>query len=163
MLFGFSPTAVIAEGKGEEQGKGRSMSGNPNPRESLKLIYLVIMYWQIGYWKDMEPEDSAETVRTRGNESFVMLTGLEGDTLYHLTVRAYNGAGYGPPSGEVSATTKRHRKWPEFLCEHLCRLLQATWSEAHEVHNKQSRKGVLLQCSDLNSKTSSKKFYIHSL
>ncbi|KAL6091760.1 hypothetical protein STEG23_024641, partial [Scotinomys teguina] len=61
----------------------------------------------IGYWKDAEPEDSAETVRTRGNESFVMLTGLEGDTLYHLTVRAYNGAGYGPPSGEVSATTKR--------------------------------------------------------
>ncbi|XP_076782203.1 contactin-5-like [Arvicanthis niloticus] len=37
-----------------------------------------------------------------------MLTGLEGDTLYHLTVRAYNGAGYGPPSREVSATTKRH-------------------------------------------------------
>nr|XP_021498987.1 contactin-5 [Meriones unguiculatus] len=64
--------------------------------------------FEIGYWKDMEPEDSAETVRTRGNESFVMLTGLEGHTLYHLTVRAYNGAGYGPPSGEVSATTKRH-------------------------------------------------------
>ncbi|OBS59135.1 hypothetical protein A6R68_09740, partial [Neotoma lepida] len=54
--------------------------------------------FEIGYWKDTEPEDSAETVRTRGNESFVMLMGLEGDTLYHLTVRAYNGAGYGPPS-----------------------------------------------------------------
>ncbi|GAB1293862.1 Contactin-5 [Apodemus speciosus] len=64
--------------------------------------------FEIGYWKDTEPEDSTETVRTRGNESFVMLTGLEGDTLYHLTVRAYNGAGYGPPSREVSATTKRH-------------------------------------------------------
>ncbi|MEJ1272737.1 hypothetical protein NN561_003590 [Cricetulus griseus] len=63
--------------------------------------------FEIGYWKDMEPEDSAETVRTRGNESFVMVTGLEGDTLYHLTVRAYNGAGYGPLSRIVSATTKR--------------------------------------------------------
>ncbi|XP_008846890.1 contactin-5 [Nannospalax galili] len=63
--------------------------------------------FEIGYWKDMEPEDAAETVKTRGNESFVILTGLEGNTLYHLTVRAYNGAGYGPPSTEVRATTKK--------------------------------------------------------
>lgn len=58
----------------------------------------------------MEQEDAAETVKTRGNESFVILTGLEGNTLYHFTVRAYNGAGYGPPSSEVSATTKKSRK-----------------------------------------------------
>nr|5E52_A Chain A, Contactin-5 [Homo sapiens] len=61
--------------------------------------------FEVGYWKDMEQEDTAETVKTRGNESFVILTGLEGNTLYHFTVRAYNGAGYGPPSSEVSATT----------------------------------------------------------
>lgn len=65
----------------------------------------------------MEQEDAAETVKTRGNESFVILTGLEGNTLYHFTVRAYNGAGYGPPSSEVSATTKKSRKWPGlFVC-----------------------------------------------
>ncbi|XP_063112265.1 contactin-5 [Cavia porcellus] len=63
--------------------------------------------FEVGYWKDMEQEDAAETVKTRGNESFVILTGLEGNTLYHFTVRAYNGAGYGPPSSEVSATTKK--------------------------------------------------------
>ncbi|XP_003253076.1 contactin-5 [Nomascus leucogenys] len=63
--------------------------------------------FEVGYWKDMEQEDTAETVKTRGNESFVILTGLEGNTLYHFTVRAYNGAGYGPPSSEVSATTKK--------------------------------------------------------
>ncbi|XP_006150167.1 contactin-5 [Tupaia chinensis] len=63
--------------------------------------------FEIGYWKDMEQEDAAETVKTRGNESSVILTGLEGNTLYHFTVRAYNGAGYGPPSSEVSATTKK--------------------------------------------------------
>ncbi|EHB12868.1 Contactin-5, partial [Heterocephalus glaber] len=63
--------------------------------------------FEVGYWKDMEQEDAAETVKTRGNETFVILTGLEGNTLYHFTVRAYNGAGYGPPSSEVSATTKK--------------------------------------------------------
>uniref|UniRef100_A0A673TXD5 Contactin-5 n=1 Tax=Suricata suricatta TaxID=37032 RepID=A0A673TXD5_SURSU len=63
--------------------------------------------FEIGYRKDMEQEDAAETVKTRGNESSVILTGLEGNTLYHFTVRAYNGAGYGPPSSEVSATTKK--------------------------------------------------------
>ncbi|XP_012657029.1 contactin-5 [Otolemur garnettii] len=63
--------------------------------------------FEVGYWKDTEQEDSAETVKTRGNDSSIILTGLEGNTRYHLTVRAYNGAGYGPPSGQVSATTKR--------------------------------------------------------
>nr|XP_045002224.1 contactin-5 isoform X1 [Jaculus jaculus]XP_045002225.1 contactin-5 isoform X1 [Jaculus jaculus] len=63
--------------------------------------------FEIAYWKDMELEDAAEITKTRGNESFVVLTGLEANTLYHLTVRAYNGAGYGPPSTEVSATTKK--------------------------------------------------------
>ncbi|XP_010846534.1 PREDICTED: contactin-5 [Bison bison bison] len=63
--------------------------------------------FEIGYRKDMEQEDAAETVKTRGNESSIILTGLEGNTLYHFTVRAYNGAGYGPPSSEVSAATKK--------------------------------------------------------
>uniref|UniRef100_A0A8C3VNW5 Contactin-5 n=1 Tax=Catagonus wagneri TaxID=51154 RepID=A0A8C3VNW5_9CETA len=63
--------------------------------------------FEIGYRKDMEQEDAAETIKTRGNESSIILTGLEGNTLYHFTVRAYNGAGYGPPSSEVSATTKK--------------------------------------------------------
>lgn len=78
--------------------------------EIFKLICHVIICWQVSYRKDMEQEDAAETVKTRGNESSVILTGLEGNTLYHFTVRAYNGAGYGPPSSEVSATTKKSRK-----------------------------------------------------
>ncbi|KAM9220238.1 contactin-5 [Dugong dugon] len=63
--------------------------------------------FEVGYRKDMEEEGAVETVKTRGNESSIILTGLEGNTLYHFTVRAYNGAGYGPPSSEVSATTKK--------------------------------------------------------
>uniref|UniRef100_A0A452IKG5 Contactin-5 n=1 Tax=Gopherus agassizii TaxID=38772 RepID=A0A452IKG5_9SAUR len=63
--------------------------------------------FEVGYWKDMEQEEASEKVKTEGNESSIILTGLEGNTLYHLTVRAYNAAGYGPPSSTVHAATKK--------------------------------------------------------
>ncbi|XP_038617776.1 contactin-5 isoform X2 [Tachyglossus aculeatus] len=63
--------------------------------------------FEVGYWRDMDQEESAETVKTGGNESSILLTQLEGNTLYHLTVRAFNGAGYGPPSTEIQAATKK--------------------------------------------------------
>nr|XP_032644321.1 contactin-5 [Chelonoidis abingdonii] len=63
--------------------------------------------FEVGYWKDMEQEEASEKVKTEGNESSIILTGLEGNTLYHLTVRAYNAAGYGPPSSTVRAATKK--------------------------------------------------------
>ncbi|XP_003430665.3 contactin-5 [Ornithorhynchus anatinus] len=63
--------------------------------------------FEVGYWRDMDQEEAAEMVKTGGNESSVLLTRLEGNTLYHLTVRAFNGAGYGPPSAEIQAATKK--------------------------------------------------------
>lgn len=63
----------------------------------------------------MEQEEAAEKVKTEGNESSILLTGLEGNTLYHLTVRAYNAAGYGPPSSAVRAATKKSRKLFQYL------------------------------------------------
>lgn len=74
------------------------------------LILHLVTCLQVGYWKDMEQEEAAEKVKTEGNESSILLTGLEGNTLYHLTVRAYNAAGYGPPSTAVRAATKKSRK-----------------------------------------------------
>ncbi|KAH0625179.1 hypothetical protein JD844_033367, partial [Phrynosoma platyrhinos] len=55
----------------------------------------------------MEQEEAAEKAKTEGNESSIILTGLEGNTLYHLRVKAYNSAGYGPPSNAVRAATKK--------------------------------------------------------
>ncbi|ETE69204.1 Contactin-5, partial [Ophiophagus hannah] len=67
--------------------------------------------FEVGYWKDMEQEEASEKTRSEGNESSVILTGLEGNTLYHLRVKAYNSAGYGPPSNTVHVATKKSR-WP---------------------------------------------------
>lgn len=55
----------------------------------------------------MEQEEAAEKVKTAGNESSIILTELEGNTLYHITVRAFNKAGYGPPSAAVRGSTKK--------------------------------------------------------
>uniref|UniRef100_A0A8C5LQK3 Contactin-5 n=1 Tax=Leptobrachium leishanense TaxID=445787 RepID=A0A8C5LQK3_9ANUR len=63
--------------------------------------------FEVSYWKDTEQEEAAEKVKTAGNESSIILTDLEGDTLYHITVRAYNRAGFGPPSGVIQASTKK--------------------------------------------------------
>ncbi|XP_063807568.1 contactin-5 isoform X2 [Pseudophryne corroboree] len=63
--------------------------------------------FEVSYWKDMEQEEAAEKVKTAGNESSIILTALEGNTLYHITTRAFNKAGYGPPSPEIRGSTKK--------------------------------------------------------
>ncbi|XP_073518256.1 contactin-5 [Phyllobates terribilis] len=63
--------------------------------------------FEVSYWKDMEQEEAAEKVKTSGNESSIILTELEGNTLYHITVRAFNKAGYGPSSTGARGGTKK--------------------------------------------------------
>lgn len=74
----------------------------------------IVFHWQVGYWKDTEQEEAEEKARSEGNESSVILTGLEGNTLYHVRVKAYNSAGYGPPSNIVHVATKKSRRLPIF-------------------------------------------------
>ncbi|KAM9321459.1 contactin-5 [Gastrophryne carolinensis] len=62
--------------------------------------------YEVSYWRDMEQEEAAK-LKTAGNESSIILTELEGNTLYHITVRAFNKAGYGPPSAAVRGSTKK--------------------------------------------------------
>ncbi|XP_051676319.1 contactin-5 [Oryctolagus cuniculus] len=110
----FSQIVVICSAEGEPSAAPTDVKATSMSMSEILVAWKHIKEslgrpqgFEVGYWKDMEQEDAAETVKTRGNESFVILTGLEGNTLYHFTVRAYNGAGYGPPSSEVSATTKK--------------------------------------------------------
>ncbi|OCT93246.1 contactin-5 isoform X1 [Xenopus laevis] len=65
------------------------------------------LVFEVSYWKDMEQEEASEKVKTAGNESSIILTDLDGNTMYHITVRAYNRAGYGPPSAAARAGTKK--------------------------------------------------------
>ncbi|XP_041088519.1 contactin-5-like [Polyodon spathula] len=73
----------------------------PNPAPGRPKNY------EVNYWKDMEQEESGERMKTPGNETTILLTGLEGNTLYHITVKGYNSAGQGPASTAVRAKTKK--------------------------------------------------------
>ncbi|NXK95784.1 CNTN5 protein, partial [Formicarius rufipectus] len=110
----FSPIVVICSAEGEPTAAPIDVKAT-----SLSVSEILVAWkhnkeslgrpqgFEVGYWKDMEQEEAAEKVKTEGNESSILLTGLEGNTLYHLTVRAYNAAGYGPPSTAVHAATKK--------------------------------------------------------
>uniref|UniRef100_A0A8C5ADQ0 Contactin-5 n=1 Tax=Gadus morhua TaxID=8049 RepID=A0A8C5ADQ0_GADMO len=56
-----------------------------------------------------EQEQSGSKRQTVRNETSVVLSGLDGNSLYHVTVRGFNTIGQGPPS---AATTARTRKTP---------------------------------------------------
>nr|XP_020651666.1 contactin-5 isoform X1 [Pogona vitticeps] len=110
----FSPIVIICSAEGEP-------STAPTDIKAAGLsVSEILVSWrhskeslgrpqgfEVGYWKDIEQEEAAEKARTEGNESSIVLTGLEGNTLYHLRVKAYNSAGYGPPSNIVRASTKK--------------------------------------------------------
>ncbi|KAG7471163.1 hypothetical protein MATL_G00121490 [Megalops atlanticus] len=63
--------------------------------------------YEVNYWKDMEQEESGRKMRTPGNETSIILTGLEGNTLYLISVKGYNNIGQGPASDAVHAKTKK--------------------------------------------------------
>lgn len=55
-------------------------------------------------------QDTASVIRTVGNKTSLLVRDLEGSSTYHMSLRAYNSAGVGPPSSVVNVTTKKPRK-----------------------------------------------------
>ncbi|XP_019402115.1 PREDICTED: contactin-2 [Crocodylus porosus] len=67
----------------------------------------VLLGYEIRYWKDGDKEEAADRVRTAGLVSAAHVTGLNANTKYHVTVRAYNRAGTGPASPPTNITTTK--------------------------------------------------------
>ncbi|KAM8872899.1 contactin-5 isoform 2-T2 [Synchiropus picturatus] len=64
--------------------------------------------YEVGFWKDGEEEEEEEgKQRTVKNETFVVLSGLQSDRLYRITVKALNSIGQGPASAAVTARTRK--------------------------------------------------------
>lgn len=76
----------------------------------LKIKIVFLLWLQIRYWRQHEREAAADRVRTAGLENTARVTGLRPNTLYHVTVLAYNSAGTGPPSPRTTVITKKPRK-----------------------------------------------------
>nr|XP_056711725.1 contactin-4 isoform X2 [Euleptes europaea] len=66
-----------------------------------------IQGYEVRYWKHEDKEEQAGRIRTMTNQTFAKISHLKGNTLYHLTVKAYNTAGMGPSSAVVNVTTKK--------------------------------------------------------
>uniref|UniRef100_A0A4W5QTK2 Fibronectin type-III domain-containing protein n=1 Tax=Hucho hucho TaxID=62062 RepID=A0A4W5QTK2_9TELE len=65
--------------------------------------------YEVSYRKDSEQEESGK--KTAGNETYMMLTGLEGNSVYLITVRGFNSIGQGPASTASTAKTRKDREY----------------------------------------------------
>lgn len=66
---------------------------------------------QVSYWRDGDQEESGRKQRTAKNETSMILTGLEGNSVYLVAVKGFNSIGQGPATAAVSARTRRVREW----------------------------------------------------
>uniref|UniRef100_A0A3Q3WFZ4 Uncharacterized protein n=1 Tax=Mola mola TaxID=94237 RepID=A0A3Q3WFZ4_MOLML len=66
----------------------------------------VLGYEQVVYWEDDTKPDTVGKVRISGNYTMVLITGLKANTVYYLSVAAFNTAGPGPQSLPINTTTK---------------------------------------------------------
>uniref|UniRef100_A0A8C1GPV6 Contactin-5 n=1 Tax=Cyprinus carpio TaxID=7962 RepID=A0A8C1GPV6_CYPCA len=74
----------------------------PNPGPGRPQAY------EVSFWKDMEQEEMGKKKRTTGNETTLLLTGLEGNTQYLISVKGFNSAGQGPASSPIKISTKKN-------------------------------------------------------
>ncbi|XP_052324691.1 contactin-5 isoform X1 [Oncorhynchus keta] len=63
--------------------------------------------YEVSYRMDSEQEESGNRKKTAGNETSMVLTGLEGNSVYVITVRGFNSIGQGPASSASTAKTKK--------------------------------------------------------
>ncbi|KAM4700365.1 contactin-2 [Discoglossus pictus] len=74
---------------------------------SVQTINGILLGYEIRYWRAGDNEAAADRVRTAGVVTVARVNGLRPDTTYHVTVRAYNRAGTGPPSPTANVTTTK--------------------------------------------------------
>ncbi|XP_030056084.1 contactin-5 [Microcaecilia unicolor] len=110
----FSPIVVICSSEGEPSSAPADVKAISLSASEILVAWKPVKEslgrpqgFEVSYRKDMEQEETTEKVKTEGNESSIILSGLEGNALYHITVRAYNNAGYGPPSSIARVSTKK--------------------------------------------------------
>ncbi|KAJ8280269.1 hypothetical protein GJAV_G00052510 [Gymnothorax javanicus] len=94
-----APTGVTADSLSASEILVRWSRPNPGPGRPGG--------YEVSYWKDTEQEESGKKIRGPGNETSVRITGLEGNSLYLITVKGYNSIGQGPASNAVKAMTKK--------------------------------------------------------
>uniref|UniRef100_A0A8C6NM36 Contactin-5 n=1 Tax=Nothobranchius furzeri TaxID=105023 RepID=A0A8C6NM36_NOTFU len=115
----FSKVVIIHSAEGEPREapsdvKAYSISSSeirvswkpPNPGPGRPRAY------EVSYWKESEQEESGKKQQTVKNETSMVLTGLEGNNIYLITVKGFNNIGQGPDSAPITAKTRKSRESP---------------------------------------------------
>uniref|UniRef100_A0A7N6ATF7 Contactin-5 n=1 Tax=Anabas testudineus TaxID=64144 RepID=A0A7N6ATF7_ANATE len=91
-----------------------SAEGEPREAPSDVRAYSISSSEIRVTWKPPNPEpgrprgyESGKKQRTVKNETSMVLTGLEGNSLYRITVKAFNSIGHGPATAAVTAKTRK--------------------------------------------------------
>lgn len=92
------PTAVQASGVSSSE--IRVSWSPPGPGPGRPRAY------EVGFWRDDEEEGEGKQ-RTPKNETSMVLSGLQSDRTYRITVRGLNSIGLGPASAAVTARTRK--------------------------------------------------------
>uniref|UniRef100_A0A3B5L197 Uncharacterized protein n=1 Tax=Xiphophorus couchianus TaxID=32473 RepID=A0A3B5L197_9TELE len=75
--------------------------------ETLPSLPERILGYEVMYWEDDTKPDTVGKVRITGNYTQVNITGLKANTVYYLSVAAFNTAGPGPQSPPINNTTRK--------------------------------------------------------
>lgn len=75
-----------------------------------KGVGVFILPPKVVYWEDDTKPDTIGKVRISGNSTVANVTGLKANTVYYLSVAAFNTAGPGPQSLPINSTTKEPRE-----------------------------------------------------
>lgn len=104
--------------------------------------------YEVSFWKDLEQqEESGSKRQTARNETWVVLSGLDGNSLYHITVRGFNAIGQGPAS---TATTAKTRKTPPEQAPRNLRWIQEgnnvslSWDQVRAKDNESDVVGYMV-------------------
>uniref|UniRef100_A0A8C2AA82 Contactin 2 n=1 Tax=Cyprinus carpio TaxID=7962 RepID=A0A8C2AA82_CYPCA len=106
----FSQIAVVHSAEEEPTVSPRRINATALTAFEIQVSWDPIQHLIINgirYWRQHEREAAADRVRTAGLENTARVTGLRPNTLYHVTILAYNSAGTGPPSPRTTVITKK--------------------------------------------------------
>ncbi|XP_036905427.1 contactin-4 isoform X1 [Sturnira hondurensis] len=111
----FSPVTVVYSAEEEPSKPPANLFARSLSATDIEVLWAPpteknrgrIQGYEVKYWRQEDKEENAGKVRTFGNQTSTTITRLQGSTLYHVAVRAYNTAGAGPASATVNVTTRK--------------------------------------------------------
>uniref|UniRef100_A0A667WN09 Contactin 1 n=1 Tax=Myripristis murdjan TaxID=586833 RepID=A0A667WN09_9TELE len=146
----FSHTAIIysaqdAPSEAPTRVEGKALSATEAIVWWLPISHSHVDGYQVKYWKKQDDsEGGAHRVAVPGKGNHTRLEGMKPDSHYLIEIRAYNAAGYGPPSPHFQIYTKKAppSQPPRIIGKKLKgHLVNIAWEHVEPLWNESSIDG----------------------